>query len=217
MNQPRETPLTPPVALDCQIDRLVDGELPDADRRTLLRRLETEPDGFNAAAPLGFPWKPQKLAHEALVPMTAIAPAQPPARVASRRTTPNRWRSAARLTGLAASFALTFGLGWALHGKATVDSGENSVAKIANLEKPMPRQSIEQQGPERNLGATFEMFTAASAGQFAALVPVVKQWEQQGYQAETQTRLASVKLKDGRKVEIPVREVRLRYVGNRVY
>ena len=47
--------------------------------------------------------------------------------------------------------------------------------------------------------------------------PALRQWEQRGYRAETQERLVQVELKDGRKVDVPVREVRLRYVGGRTY
>jgi hypothetical protein len=46
---------------------------------------------------------------------------------------------------------------------------------------------------------------------------VLKQWEQKGYHAERQKRLVSVELKDGRRLNLPVDEVRLRYIGGRVY
>jgi hypothetical protein len=49
------------------------------------------------------------------------------------------------------------------------------------------------------------------------LDPVVKKLEEQGYRADTQTWSVPLKLQDGRKIEVPVREVRLRYVGDRTY
>jgi hypothetical protein len=51
----------------------------------------------------------------------------------------------------------------------------------------------------------------------APLEQVVKRLEQRGYHAETQQRLVSMQLKDGRKIDVPVREVRARYVGDRTY
>jgi hypothetical protein len=51
----------------------------------------------------------------------------------------------------------------------------------------------------------------------APLDAVVKRLEQRGYQAETQQWLVSMRLKDGKKIDVPVREVRARYVGDRTY
>ena len=41
--------------------------------------------------------------------------------------------------------------------------------------------------------------------------------QQQGYRVETQQRLVSLESKDGRKLKLPVQEVRIRYVGDRIY
>jgi hypothetical protein len=51
----------------------------------------------------------------------------------------------------------------------------------------------------------------------AALGPILREWERRGYQAQTQKRRVSMQLKDGRKLDVSVQEVRLQYVGGRTY
>src|SRR5437660_1111223 len=51
----------------------------------------------------------------------------------------------------------------------------------------------------------------------ASLNPLVKNWQQKGYSVETDQRLVSMESKDGRKVKLPVQEVRIRYIGDRIY
>jgi anti-sigma factor RsiW len=212
MNQPREIQHTGVVALNSLIDRLVDGELPDRERSALLLRLETEPDGWRRCA-LAFleaqSWR------EALAPVAAAAPAEPRVRVAQRRQLPQGWRYAARLTALAASLMLTFVLGWTLHGSPTSIARDNHLSAPAKNDRPAP--SVESQQPELYAQAQPDSLSSPSVGQPAGLAPVIKGWEQLGYQAETQMRLASLKLKDGTQVEVPVHEVRLRYVRDRTY
>ncbi|HEV8059755.1 MAG TPA: hypothetical protein VGP68_07770 [Gemmataceae bacterium] len=211
INQPRNTQQMHAFAIDGQIDRLVDGELPDADRRALIQRFETEPDGWRRCA-LAFleaqSWR------EALIPATTAEPNLPPARVIPSRRTSYRWREAARLTALAASLLLTFALGWILHRTPGTTSPEGA---IAHLDRQPPQEAIEQRPPEASHPLKHDALSAPATSQFAEMNSAVKDWDRRGYQAETQTRLATVKLKDGRKVEIPVQEVRLRFVGNRTY
>jgi anti-sigma factor RsiW len=212
MNQPRDSNHSGVVALNSLVDRLVDGELPDRERSALLRRLETEPNGWRHCA-LAFleaqSWR------EALAPVTAAAPAAPLIRVAQRRQLPERWRSAARLTGLAASLLLTFVLGWTLHGRPTSIARDDQSSAQANNDRAAP--SVESQQPELYAQVQPDAISSPSARQPAALAPVIKEWEQLGYRAETQMRLASLKLKDGTQVEVPVHEVRLRYIRDRTY
>jgi anti-sigma factor RsiW len=195
--------------MDRLIDRLVDGELTDRDRHALLVRLETEPEGWRRCA-LAFleaqSWR-ESLAPLATPTPVLAGPAHPPNRK-DRGARP--WRPVARLTALAASLVLTFALGWASHGSPATSSPEDEIARREGS-VPAPPQ------PEPDRLALPEGPTLSSAERVAALAPVVKQWEQRGYQAETQTRLVSLKLRDGRKVDVPVHEVRLRYVGDRTY
>jgi hypothetical protein len=215
MSTPETNHQAPGAGDDRLIDRLVDGELPDAERRQLLLRLEAEPDGWRRCA-LAFleaqSWR------EAFTPLASPAPPVPRTRPAARPnpegSRPGSWRPVARLTGLAAGFAAAFVLGWALRGKPAeptphfpVAQGEASAPAVAAQAPP----SAPADGPTR------EPQPPRPAQPPARLDSVVKQWEQRGYQAETQKRLISMELKDGRKVDVPVQEVRLRYVGDRTY
>ncbi len=204
MTEPHE-----PATLERLLDRLVDGELPDAERRAALHRLEAEPDGWRRCA-LSFleaqTWR------EALAPMTATV--QPATLPAQQRRRSSRSRAVAGFAALAASLALTFALGWALHRTPGVPSGETPPAQVRN---PSMAPAVESRRPELAQQTNPFAPPVPSTGQHAALPDVVKQLEQQGYQAETQTRLVSVKLNDGRKVEVPIHEVRFKYVGDRTY
>jgi hypothetical protein len=195
---------------DRLIDRLVDGELPDALRRELLLRLEGEPDGWRRCA-LAFleaqTWR------EALGPLAAPAPAvvRPAAVSAGPARKANPWRPVARWAGLAASLAAAFALGWTLH---PGPAGTAPHPPVAKGEASAPAAPPE---PPRPAPADLAAQEAKPAGPAGVFAPVVKRWEQQGYRAETHKRLVSMELKDGRKLDVPVHEVRLRYVGGRTY
>ena len=196
----------------CLIDRLVDGELPEAQRRQLLLRLETETDGWRRCA-LAFleaqNWR------QALAPLAASACAVPrpvilPERPGRKRSA---WQSFATLTALAASLVAAFTLGWALHRSPWENPNPDSMAQ----EKPIPSPPVEPlKPPEIDLAAQDPPLPSPRESS-SPLDPVVKQWEQRGYHAERQERLVSMKLPDGRKVEVPVHEVRLKYIGDRTY
>jgi hypothetical protein len=212
MNQPRESQQSEVDSLSRQIDRLVDDELPDRERSALLVRLEAEPDGWRRCA-LAFleaqSWR------ETLVSLPITEAAQPVARVVQRPQLPQRWRYAARLTCLAASLTMTFILGWTLRGSPASIAGGKHLSAQADNDRPTP--SGESQPSELTQHVQPAALSFPLAEQPDGLAPVIKEWEQRGYQAETQMRLASLKMKDGRHVEIPVHEVRLRYVRDRTY
>jgi hypothetical protein len=224
MNLPSENQQTQGPVDDRLVDRLVDGELADAERRELLLRLEREADGWRRCA-LAFleaqNWR------QAFGPLVAsdLAPAMggeagvesSNARhpVHSRGVAalgaghrPRSWRAVARLTGLAAGLAAAFALGWGVHSPpekpATYDSANQ---QAISSESPEP-------APVKVAARESEPWKSTEPDQ---LDPIVKRWEQRGYSVELQQRLLSMELKDGRKINVPVREVRLRYVGNRTY
>src|SRR5437762_5178245 len=96
---------------DRLIDRLVDGELPNVERRQLLLQLESEPDGWRRCA-LAFleaqTWR------EAFGPLAATAQAKPPAAATSRAPMAKPWRAVARWASLAVCVMAAFAVGWAL-------------------------------------------------------------------------------------------------------
>jgi hypothetical protein len=195
------------------IDRLVDGELPNVERRELLLRLETEPGGWRQCA-LAFleaqSWR------EALGPLAVPARglARSPEMSIGPGKKPNPWRPVARLTALAGGLAAAFALGWTFHRGPPEDAPSAPLASVENsalaaASGPSPPAPVDVAGQESRPSKLDEL---------PALVdPVVKRWEQRGYHAETQKRLVSMKLNDGRRLDVPVHEVRLRYIGDRTY
>jgi hypothetical protein len=193
---------------DRRLERLVDGELPDAERRQLLLLLDTEPDGWRRCA-LAFlenqTWRAtfRPLATPA---STAVAPALAPPAL---HRTPAHRRLVTRLAALAAGLAAAFALGWAVHGSAGLNAPDPRFTIIEPSPSAPPFDSDRPSSPD---------LAAASAQPSAdPLDPVVKQWESRGYRAERQKRLVSVELQDGRKLDVPVNEVRFQYVRGRTY
>jgi hypothetical protein len=208
MNLPVEQRPGPDPGVDSLVDRLVDGELPDAERRALLLRLEAESGGWRRCA-LAFleaqAWR------EALGPLAGSGSgAAGPAAVGQRAGRRHRsWRRLVRLSGLAAGLVAAFALGWALHGTPAPTGPRTPLARVAPTAPVAP--------PSPPQPATPEVRPSRPAERVAALDPGVRRWERGGYRAEAQERLVSMELKGGRKVQIPVREVRFRYVGDRTY
>jgi hypothetical protein len=192
------------MAIERQIDLLVDGELGENGRRALLLRLDGEPNGWRRCALAfleGQAWR------ESLIPANAVNLAQPA--VVQPRLRPSRWRPVGRLAGLAAALALTFATGWAWRGKAAEIP---PAIQIVEKEKPVQPASVAASEIETNDLPV----PGASPSLVAELVPL-NQWRKFGFEAQTQTRMAALKLKDGRQVEVPVQEVMLRFVRGRTY
>jgi anti-sigma factor RsiW len=198
---------------DRRIDRLVDGELPDEERRALLLRLENEPDGWRRCA-IAFleaqSWRDAAGSLASPLPET-ICPAVEKCRSV---TTSRRWQRAANLTALATGLAVAFLLGWAVHGRPDANTPRTSVTQVENL--PAAIDAGAHPPVPTDLAAA-ESRTSELDKTPAELDSLVRYWELRGYRAERQRRLVSIELNDGRKVEVPVQEVRLQYVGGRTY
>ena len=200
---------------DRLLDLLVDGELPDAERRDLLLRFEREPDGWRRCA-LAFlevhTWR------EALSPLAGPAqkrqePSSPPVRVGRNRVR----LPSLRLTGLAAAFLLVFALGWAFRARmARLDPGTPTLPRPQESAVLLPASPAPSASAPADL-ARQEQPGPRSRKPASVVDPLIKRWEQQGFSAETQERLVSMALKDGRKLNLPIREVRVRYVGDHTY
>jgi len=127
---------------------------------------------------------------------------------------PSSWRSIGRLTALAASLAVAFALGWTWHGRPAENAPD---ALIAGSVAPPPMAPEESPSPAPQELAAGPAPPPEVGETGAPLDPVVRHWEHRGYRAERQTRQISMQLKDGRKLEVPVEEIRIRYVGDRTY
>ena len=222
---------------DGLIDRLVDGELDDAARRAVLARLDTEPDGWRRCA-LAFledqAWREavSVIADTAAIPAARAdgvnAPIQPYAAATFRAR-----RAGPRLApaAIAAAVLLAFGAGWARrapprggtarHGRAPVLAASQSsgVSREPRTNPPgTPSSAIEpilRRLPSRSVIPT--SIVEKPARRLPLSQPLRKQLQEQGYRVERHQGLMSMDLENGRTVALPVDEVEVRYVGNRVY
>lgn len=223
-------------------DRLVDGEMNEAERRDLLAGLDDTPNGWRRCA-LAFLesqcWK------QTLGPMTqkaaggeiAVKPMQ-----AVRSVWPNRM---ATLAAMAASFLLAFWVGSHLR-EASVGrqaAPAPSIGEIASTagSQQTPVRLSPQARPKEN---PWKMVTVAAPtgshrGGSAMQLPAVErdnldpQWvrnvppampddvrrafSRSGHQVEQHRELVPVPLQDGRQMVVPVDNVDVHYVGNETY
>ncbi len=211
------------------IDRLVDGELAEVERRELLVRLDNDPEGWRRCA-LAF------LEDQALrTALAAIAPVeQAPSRAgAVAATSPIRTgRAWLRGASIAASLmASTFAMGFAAGGSMKARPGVVLVSPAPSTPSDSPTPRPDQ---IREVGSL--QVVDGSAGEappdrfpirsgpglderwLRSQPPSVPEylrarWERQGYQVAERRRLMSVELEGGRHVSIPVDEVEVDYVG----
>jgi hypothetical protein len=194
---------------DSLLDRLVDGELSDHERRELLLRLGTEPDGWRRCAVAFLEAQSWRATFRPLV-CTGRDYSKAAIIRAGRHAAGKRGHRVFRLASLAASFAAMFVLGWALRGGF---SESRFRAPASETQTPPPAAGVARE----QLSAS-----AATEGGLAELRAREDQtpfslWEQEGYRAERQRQLISMELKDGRRLEVPIQEVRVHYVGSKTY
>jgi hypothetical protein len=197
---------------DRLLELLVDGELPEAGRRELLLRLENEPDGWRRCA-LAF--LEAQVWRQAL-PSVATTGAAPGPLVARYRSRPHRtfWRLTARSMGLAATLAAAFMLGWIYHGGLERTTPSELVNQQTGTVAVGPAQVLPEQ---RGKVTTEHSNPTELAKPPASIDPLVKHLQQEGYVVETEKRLVLLEAKDGRKLKLPMKEVRIRYIGDRIY
>lgn len=190
------------------IDLLVDDELDPGARRSLFDRLDAEPDGWRRCA-LAF--LETQTWHAAIAPV-ACEPA--PTRV-------RRGNRALGLAGIAAALVGAFVLGWAAHG-GTPRRGEMVAAlppvpKTVPADKPvLPEPSPKEDRVERGPLADAAKGVPTRQVTDSPLTDSVRHTlQQRGFQVEQQRRLLALELKNGQRLNVPVEEVKVRYVGNR--
>jgi hypothetical protein len=112
---------------------------------------------------------------------------------------------------LAAGLVLAFALGWAYHGKHEQPVVSVDVNREAG---PVADRSI-QEPPETAVKVAAARTKPLEA--VRSIDPIVTKLQQRGYSVETQQRLVSMESKDGRKLKLPVKDLRIRYTGDRIY
>jgi hypothetical protein len=205
-----------PVSLDDRlIDRLVDGALADADRRKVLARLDIESGGWRRCA-LAFleaqSWREALGPAAAAKRLVSVQPVRRPEAAEGRL--PVR-RRAGSFAAIAAGLVAAFALGWSARGVAP---GEPAGGSIKSAET-RPAGPVVAPAVPATRPAAAQPDTVATRTPTAAPLPepLVRAWEQRGYEVAQSQRLVSMELKNGRRVAVPIDEVRLRFVGHRTY
>lgn len=214
------------------LDRLVDDELTDTERRELLLRLERTPDGWRRCA-LAFleqqTWRGETKAWTNGTPETQIRSA--PASVA-RRT----WSTASAWTPLATAACVLVALGvWAV----LRDRDGSEPARIyrpegAGVATSATPGTASQRGSAPNMRFVVDggpnqndevvevplvdagQMDEALFGTWPQSVPpeVLQMLERSGHQVVRERRLMPFDLRDGRRVVVPMDQVEIHPVGN---
>ncbi len=227
--------------LDAAIDRLVDGELGEAERRELFARLENEPNGWRRCA-LAFLeaqcWK------EALENLSEAARQTSPATIRFHPPKGHfRREQLVRVLSLAACFLAALLLGaWLRQLLGPVGSlGPNAqFAKLGSTgEKMLPPEGLADKTSPRGVWRLVSLApTSGTSGQ-AVNVPALEseqldeRWLQNlpppipekvlqalnrtGHRVRQRRELVPLPLEDGRQLVLPVDHVELYYVGNGGY
>lgn len=211
------------------LDRLVDGELTDAERRELLLRLDQAPQGWRRCA-LAF-LEAQAWRSEAQTVVTEPAPTVRRANAAQKN-----WKGPAIYIPLAmaAGFALTFALLKQWDGREIAEIGVSPRGGVQMVENIPNSPSL--------AGQNLRLVVDGTAGEHQKVVEVplvdaqrmnetlfgsgaqpplppdfVRMLEQAGHQVVRERRLVPVDLNDGRRVVVPMDQVEIRPVSSQGY
>ena len=229
-----------PTEPESQVDRLVDGELNDSDRRELLLQFEREPEGWRRCA-LAFLeaqcWKQELgLMARSTDAAAVVSPASIPAPASVKKTASNlrnSWRQnlATALT-LGACFLIALALGLSIRGNGALHGPESSNAVPAKADLPANKaqaalvaQPIDElvtidaaNGRTENLSiprAHRDVFGPNVAEQVPdAIPPAVQQaFQRAGHEVVQQREIVPVQMNNGRRLMVPVDHVEIHYVG----
>jgi hypothetical protein len=218
------------------LDKLVDGELDDAQRRQALLHLENQPDGWRRCA-LAFleaqAWK-KSLGTIAATPAKDVL--VKPARANSSWA--NRWSS---LLAAAASFLVAFGLGlaWRGHAERTELAAVKQPAPATQPRRaPQPELGLASDKPQWStmtvnldrdndgIAEAVELPVVRGPGIDEAWVrsqpaaipsPLLRALERMGHEVRHERQYYPFDLGDGRRLLVPVDEVDVRYGGERQF
>jgi len=213
------------------LDRLVDGELPAEQRRTLLLHLDAEPDGWRRCA-LAFleaqAWGEDLSAirHEPSEAAAIVQASRPQPVPAGRRP------RVPTILAMAASFimATLLMMGWqALRGPATPGHTQVASDRPTDRHSPAGRPNWEMVTvamPSSNgkvesvrLPAIDEHQLDESWLNMPGAVPadVLQALQRTGHTVRQSRELVPMPTQDGRRLVVPIDQVEVNYVGNRRY
>jgi len=241
--KPSEQPLS---GLDRElIDSLVEGELSEAERRALLKRLDQTPGGWRACA-LAF--LEAQCFREVLAKDASREPfSLPPTGNTSPARTTRRSPGVGPRTGwqfaLAAAILVSLGLGWwasALLRPGASDGALTEVTNLASNHDSNAGRGLRQPSGSSpaEAGPTMTLALPGWAGEGPVHLPVVEREELDpsllypdaqafpaairealraaGYQVRQSRNLVPVRIQDGRHAVLPVDQVDIHYVGNHI-
>lgn len=217
------------------LDRLVCGELDEADRTALLAWLEEDLKRWRLC---GLLFLEAQTWSEALRPTpTSVAPQLQPVELAQPRLSTNRpaWRTRTVLAAIAASLVVAFTLGFM--SERLVCSGASANRSLAASDAGATANGDSSKPLNAPLLATLPIrSTSGAIGQAGLQIPVVastnatsqsatgeaipeyvqKQWERRGLKLSVERRYLFAKLPDGGQVAVPVQQYSLNRVRPRI-
>jgi hypothetical protein len=223
------------------LDRLVDGELGEAERRALLVRLEAEPGGWRKCALAFLEAQCWRATAQGLA--RASGASHPNGRPALAARPPSLAFGLGLRSAAAASLLAAFALGIALARISGIVTAEHrgpraQVARTTSLPTSLPpgppaQRILEELDREVKAVAVLDLGGPAApqlkvpilsgpglderwlnAQPSAVPAYLAQQWERQGYKVVTERKLYSVDLAGGGRLAIPIDEVKLRFVGH---
>jgi anti-sigma factor RsiW len=189
-------------ALD--LDRLVDGELEESERVSLLERLEMEPAGWRRCA---IAFLEAQAMRDVMSGFSVTAEREPAARGSQspKSKTISRWRGPAMWLSAAAAFVLAFVAGWRLGGTHGFEDGPRFA-----MSAPGADPGAAEAAPSL-IHASTSPEPADVAGEDAGYLAGLMR--RHGYRMERESGFVPVSLDDGREIAVPVDRLRVRYVG----
>jgi hypothetical protein len=178
------------------IDRLVDGELDDAARASLVRALDRSPDGWKRCAAAFLEAQAWTQAARSIAPVAAspVRPGHLGARPILRQ-----------LLTIAAVVAVAFCAGFVSRSAGPIERLAQRDGQVVHEARPAPAARPRQ------------VAVADVSGASAVPEYVRSQMERQGYRVEGGRKVIELALEDGRRVTVPVDTVSYRYVGQRIH
>jgi anti-sigma factor RsiW len=198
---------------DRLIDQLVDGELTDSERRDMLLWLENQPDGWRRCALAFLESQSWAQAFGPLAPVERSGSRPVPMGKARHPERSRRYSTLARLSALAAGFILVFALGWTLQRRPVEEAARAPSVGV----EASGTASAPQSAPPRTVEWAQQKTPLVEKDDPGPLDQLAHHWEERGYQAERETRVISMELNDGRRLDMPIEELRVQYIGDRIY
>ncbi len=177
--------------LDRSIDLLIDGELDEGARRILLEKLDAEPDGWRRCA-LAFL---EAQAWQSAVKIAA-KPASNPVFVLSK---PIKKNAAMSWLARAACVLVVFAVGWSL-GRNRGESRPTEVVRAAPTIAPttVAARPTESETPPPQAPSYLQA-----------------KLEREGFKIEQRVMIVPGRTPSGQRVNIPIEQTKVRFVGNR--